>query len=498
MSVKIVAITRVLNEADVIEALVRHTAAYVQHHIFMDNGSADGTLQILEALAREGLPITVFQSRAVTFNEADGLTFMYHHANREHAPDWVLCVDADEFIDDRKIDGGLRAYLENFTATNDPVECISIPMVNYIATSRDVADEPNVALRMTQRQPEPLDAYKIILKGGLPEGDLVIQHGSHWASMTSRELVQIKNRDLWLAHYPERSSFQYIAKFVRGWSKVLATGPSEVAKKTAYHYQPAYEVLRDRPQDLLKNAHFMGFKNEHDANVRDPIAYKGGPLTHTGAPDEAMRATRVLMGFFQELATSHGRILEEVPGARAQVRAWEDEVTRILDTPGHTPGVLTPPPDCVDLTEGALTNQSSVSKWSVSPTTESDSANAIAKEIFSPYAFHTGEEEHPWWSIDFGKPVLVKEVRIYNRIDDPACAARGARFAIEASDMPFSTWTELFRRDSDVAFGGIDGKPFIWRSAQPAPMALLRIRLLEGKMMHFQKIEVFGTRLQTV
>ena len=51
---RIVAITRVLDEADIIEAFVRHTAAYVQHHIFVDNGSIDGTVEILRRYSKTG------------------------------------------------------------------------------------------------------------------------------------------------------------------------------------------------------------------------------------------------------------------------------------------------------------------------------------------------------------------------------------------------------------------------------------------------------------
>jgi hypothetical protein len=54
---QIVAITRVLNEADIIESFVRHTARFVGHHILMDNGSTDGTIDILAALKREGVPL---------------------------------------------------------------------------------------------------------------------------------------------------------------------------------------------------------------------------------------------------------------------------------------------------------------------------------------------------------------------------------------------------------------------------------------------------------
>ncbi|WP_298286480.1 glycosyltransferase family 2 protein [Acidocella sp.] len=326
---KIVAITRALNEADIIEAFARHTAAFVQHHIFMDNGSSDGTVEILAALKQEGLPITVFQSRAVTFNEGNALTYMYNVAMREHAPDWVFCLDADEFIDDRALIGGARAYLEQLMGAVPPVEVVKIPMVNYFATSQDDHAEAIVPVRITKRRP-PSDAHKIILRGGLPEADIVIEHGSHWAWLRSRQINGVMNNDLWLAHYSERSPFQYIAKFVRGWSKVLASGQAEVGRKTAYHYHDPFDFLRDKPANFLRNPRFMGFKNEVPDLIDDPARYCGGALRYTASVDEAMRAVRALMGYLDDLATQHGRLIDEFPFVKAQVQDWESQINKLF------------------------------------------------------------------------------------------------------------------------------------------------------------------------
>lgn len=83
---RLAAITRVLNEADIIEAFARHTAAIVSHHVFLDNGSSDGTVEILHKLAAEGLPISVYQTRAVTCNQGDALTDLYTQACQDAQP----------------------------------------------------------------------------------------------------------------------------------------------------------------------------------------------------------------------------------------------------------------------------------------------------------------------------------------------------------------------------------------------------------------------------
>jgi hypothetical protein len=47
--------------------------------------------------------------------------------------------------------------------------------------------------------------------------------------------------------------------------------------------------LRERPQDLLRSEHFMGFKNESVDLKDDPIDYRGGALKYTSKTDQAMR-----------------------------------------------------------------------------------------------------------------------------------------------------------------------------------------------------------------
>jgi len=154
--------------------------------------------------------------------------------------------------------------------------------------------------------------------------------------------------------------------------------------------------------------------------------------------------------------------------------------------------LLEGPHGYTDLAYGKITNQSSASQWSGSIFSLIDSMRVVGDNFFHPYGFHTEREENPWWSIELGNNSLVKEIRIYNRIDTDEMKIRGSNFSIEYCRDDDGKWIEFYRKNDDVPFGGIDGHPFILALEKPIFINKLRIRLLSFNYMHFQRVEVFG------
>ena len=106
---QVVAVTRTLNEDDIIEPLIRHHAALVDHHIVLDNGSVDRTLEILHRCAPRTCRSRTAE-KSVIFSETQFNTYLYKLAVSQFGADWVVYLDSDEFIDVRGIDD-LRGYL---------------------------------------------------------------------------------------------------------------------------------------------------------------------------------------------------------------------------------------------------------------------------------------------------------------------------------------------------------------------------------------------------
>ncbi len=96
---RLVMAMKVRNEADVIEANLRHHLAHgVDFFVVTDNGSDDGTREILQRWQDAGL-MEVFDEPDEDFwSRAHGwVTRMARVAADRHAADWVLHADADEF-----------------------------------------------------------------------------------------------------------------------------------------------------------------------------------------------------------------------------------------------------------------------------------------------------------------------------------------------------------------------------------------------------------------
>jgi len=142
--------------------------------------------------------------------------------------------------------------------------------------------------------------------------------------------LAVAQAGLRLAHYSERSLFQFALKAVRGWSRVLAAEAAVQESGASYHYQAPFEALRDRPADLLRHPDWLAFHQDPARLAEDPIAYLGGPLRHTAPVDDAMRAVRGLTGLVQDLALRHRRLLDTFPEVRRQVAAWDAELMRLL------------------------------------------------------------------------------------------------------------------------------------------------------------------------
>lgn len=316
----IISVTRILNEDDIVEAFVRHNSRHAAHMVFLDNGSTDRTLAILKSLKDEGFPLSVFQGYSVNFDEVLVNSLLYQLASQIHKADWIVYLDADEFIatDDKN---GLEAI---FSRRGVEDKAISVPLIRYVQIDDQDKTELIVPVRMRWRVPPPTNVFKLFIRGGL-SSEIVIDAGNHGGFLDGQKLAAPVEPGIALAHYPRRNGWQNLHKIALGRAKTLAAGEAATAQGWSSHYQSAFETLRDKPGELLGNPAYLNQETDFSSTEEVPLAYLGGPLRYTERTDPALKAFELGMRYIEQLAKQHGRLLDQSPEARRLVESWNAE-----------------------------------------------------------------------------------------------------------------------------------------------------------------------------
>jgi Glycosyl transferase family 2 len=233
-------ISVVKNEQDIIEPFVRHNLKFLGSLWVMNNGSTDNTWEILKQLSQEFSSLVILQDAEFAHSQSPRMTRMLRSVHSTCNPDFVMPLDADEFIGADEAE--FFALLRNIPCGGYGL----VPWRTFVATPDVVrfADDPPRALPWRRRKELPV-FYKIILRtSDLDVDDLVIEHGNHHVSAISgRELSRVVLDQLPLLHFPVRSRDQFIAKIVIGWMTTLARDPAARASGATWHKRYSFDMM---------------------------------------------------------------------------------------------------------------------------------------------------------------------------------------------------------------------------------------------------------------
>ena len=277
------------NEADIIEAMVRHNLGYLDQLHVVDNESADATPEILAALQGEfgGRLSWTVDRRAGHGQQAMTNEMLPDLAQRTDATQVVL-LDADEFI---------RAEPEFFRGTLRASDMpVQLKWVNYVPTAEDDQAERNPVVRIRhRRRREVMKWGKITVPRGLI-GRAQVGAGNHSLLLGAR-VPFMTDPGLTLAHFPVRSREQLISKVLIGSWNLRLRGTS--LKNEASHWRAL--AARILAGDAITDAdvHDVALTYGVEVAVRviaDPLVLPGAfELRYT--PDSAALLERNLMAF---------------------------------------------------------------------------------------------------------------------------------------------------------------------------------------------------------
>lgn len=209
---KLVGLCVARNEADIIEAMIRHNLKFLDRLHVVDNRSDDATPEILAAMAQEAegrlfwsrdgreghAQQAIINEKLGNFARLDGLAH-------------VVLLDADECL--RGDPEVLRAQA---SATTKPLR---LKWVTYLPDASDDPAQLNPLLRMTRRRvAENPQYYKVTVPAGLI-GKVKVRPGNHALMVGNRTFYGTQIDGITLAHFPVRSAEQFAAKVLTGaWS----------------------------------------------------------------------------------------------------------------------------------------------------------------------------------------------------------------------------------------------------------------------------------------
>lgn len=185
---KIVSISMVKNESDIIESFVRYTLNIVDGMIILDNGSTDETKSILYNLQKEKLPIFILEDENKYYEQDILMNELSKKAIFEHNAEIICPIDADEFL--TSIDGqNPRTLIEKI----DSNSYLQIKWMTFIPTKEHNSSDfvPSV---ITKHVKEELELYyKVIFPSVLfIDYDAKLSMGNHNLIINQRNEKDIK------------------------------------------------------------------------------------------------------------------------------------------------------------------------------------------------------------------------------------------------------------------------------------------------------------------
>jgi hypothetical protein len=181
---KVVGLYLVRNEVDLVEVnLLHHFATAIDEAIVIDNGSTDGTLEKLTALA-DSMPIQL-ASEPGPYDQSNRVTRMARLAVQNGA-DWLLPIDADEFW--VGIGTTLRSILECLPSD---VSGVRAEIVNFVQRRNVLSASPHALLSMTMRpedQVGPIEDCEELVEAE-QIGFVEMMYPPKWVSRASPDIV---------------------------------------------------------------------------------------------------------------------------------------------------------------------------------------------------------------------------------------------------------------------------------------------------------------------
>jgi glycosyltransferase involved in cell wall biosynthesis len=237
---RLVATLLVRDEADVIKANIEHHLAQgVDYFVATDNGSVDGTTQILESYRDKGILDIIYEPEH-DYQQGPWVTRMVRLAAEKHGASWIINIDADEFWlpKDRA-----QTLAEVLATVSDDIGKIR-------AWRQDLVGFPSASTNTDWSKRLLWRNKKTVSERGTPLGPKVVHrtdplavvtYGNHEVEGPSIGRFS-DDEPIDILHVPLRSWEQFKTKIKNGGSAYASN--NNVGPDVGWHWRNDYERLK--------------------------------------------------------------------------------------------------------------------------------------------------------------------------------------------------------------------------------------------------------------
>lgn len=256
----VVGVSMVKDEADIIGPVIDHILGQVDFVLVADNGSSDGTREILNERIDAGKSITILEDPDPAYYQSRKMTHLAHLAVTKYQADWVIPFDADEIW--YAPDSTLCDYLASLP---DNVAIAEAEPYDHVATGVD-PDDPNPITRTGWRRQKALELPKVACRGAQ---SVIIGQGNHNAFYPVERV-----RGLVVRHFPYRSPEHFVRKVRNGAAAYAAT---DLPESAGAHWRQYGKLLETFGEETVKDVFRKWFWVLDPAN--DPMyIYDPAPI----------------------------------------------------------------------------------------------------------------------------------------------------------------------------------------------------------------------------
>jgi hypothetical protein len=270
----------VANESDIIESFVRHTLAFVDHLHILFHNSYDPSQQIVERLIAERLPISFEIASSPAFRRERLGDALVRQVAAQQPCDYLLPLDADEFIV-----ADSRTVLEAELAATPDIGALSLAWLPFVPTRHDDPDDPSPISRIRHRMRSPHPRVRKVFFNAavLDHADVYLADGNHQLlSRQGREIPHREASQVFLAHYPVRSSQQFASKVVIG--AMARRLSADFTENQSPHWRSSADdpdLTPDMPIERLSRYAIAYLSRGEPDLIEAPLSTEAGTLEYT-------------------------------------------------------------------------------------------------------------------------------------------------------------------------------------------------------------------------